>query len=64
MSYDNHFPADGTPYTLPCGEPAVWDNTGWRCLSCMTIYGSMTCPCSESPRVRKDIARPIKESKP
>lgn len=31
---------------LPCGGRAVWDETGWRCLDCLCIYGSMACPCT------------------
>ncbi len=45
-SYDI-FPKDGTPHELPCGQIGYWEGTGWRCGTCMTIYGSMACPCEE-----------------
>lgn len=33
-------------HILPCGSKSFWDETGWRCLECLAIYGSMGCPCT------------------
>jgi hypothetical protein len=41
---DDGFPKDRT--ILPCGNTGYWDNTGYRCWSCMAIFGSIACPCN------------------
>lgn len=39
-------PGPNVRHTLPCGAESFWDECGWRCLDCLTIYGSIACPCS------------------
>jgi len=41
---------------LPCGATGDWDNTGYRCRDCMSIYGCLGCPCTKAhePQARAD----------
>jgi hypothetical protein len=35
---------------LPCGNTGVREGLGVRCWTCMAIWGSIACPCSNEQR--------------
>jgi hypothetical protein len=38
---------------LPCGAQGYEDGIGVRCTECLTIYGSMACPCTREKKPTK-----------
>lgn len=46
-------PGPNMRHILPCGADSFWDGCGWRCLNCLTIYGSISCPCSNREEAKR-----------
>lgn len=54
-------------YVLPCGGRAMPEELGMRCWTCLTIYGSIACPCTRQqaePRRTGHFTRAANEVTP